>query len=152
MKEQCAVCCEPCLKQYHCPRCAAPYCGVQCFRSHKEQCTVQPAAEKEFPQTPYDVAVQRADEPPPGPSPTLVDEGDDELDVLRGCHLSALANHPGIRNQIKSAELQKLIRIVNNSRSRLDALDAALHNVSEFKEFCDLVLSVVHSCDQRAPS
>lgn len=80
----------------------------------------------------------------------MEDEGSDELEVLRGHHLSALANHPGIRGQLKTKELQKLVRIINNSRSRLDALDAALHNVPEFKEFADLVLSVVHSCNSRA--
>ncbi|CUG86262.1 Hypothetical protein, putative [Bodo saltans] len=150
-QEPCIVCSSLCSKGYHCPRCSASYCGVPCFRQHKDSCS-GPSAPVETPtMSTYDEAVRRVDEPSTvGASPPpLNDEGDDELEVLRAPHLSALANHPSIRNQLKSRELQKLIRIINNSRSRLDALDAALHNVPEFKEFADLILTVVHSCNER---
>jgi zinc finger HIT domain-containing protein 3 len=149
--ESCVICTSACVKGYHCPRCAAGYCGVVCFRKHKENCSGAPAPLETPAASAYDEAARRVDAPQAAGAspPPLNDEGDDELDVLRAPHLSALANHPNLRNQLKSRELQKLIRIINNSRSRLDALEAALHNVPEFKEFADLILTVVHSCNER---
>jgi hypothetical protein len=149
--EGCVICSQPCVKQYHCPRCAAPYCGVPCFRHHKEQCVEKSVRTVAPPATPYDTAIHRLESTAPTASPPVTDEGDDELEVLRSVHLSALATNRDIRDQLKSSELRKLIRIIDNSRSRLDALDAALHNVPEFKDFCDLVLQTVHGCNERVP-
>lgn len=40
---------------------------------------------------------------------------------------------------LKSAELQEIIRIIDGSRTRVEALEAGMHNVPEFREFVKLV-------------
>jgi hypothetical protein len=77
----------------------------------------------------------------------LLRDGAQELEILTPAHLSALANHREIRNQLKTKELQKLMKIIDNSRCRLEALEAALHNVPEFKAFCATVLQTVYNVD-----
>ncbi|EAN79260.1 HIT zinc finger, putative [Trypanosoma equiperdum] len=72
---------------------------------------------------------------------------DGSLVVLGEAHLAALARDAKLRNQLRSAELQRLLRIVNISRSRVDALEAALANVPEFKGFCENVLEVLGRVD-----
>jgi hypothetical protein len=63
--------------------------------------------------------------------------------VLNDAQLAQLASSPAIRSQLRTPELQRLLLTVDGSRSRLDALAAAQHNVPEFQAFCNLVLSSI---------
>lgn len=145
----CIVCEEPCAKLYRCRRCTKPYCSIACYKDHQlngERLGVCVAPVEPTPAlSSYDEAVARADATvATGASPPCAtEEPSGELTVLQSAHLVALANNPTIRNQLKTAELRKLLRIIDNSRSRLDALDAALHNVPEFREFCSDVLATI---------
>lgn len=70
---------------------------------------------------------------------------DNDLDllVLRDRHLAALAANPDLRQSLKSTELQALLVKIDSSRSRLEALAAARHNVPEFDAFCQQILSTL---------
>ncbi|RNF05128.1 zinc finger family protein [Trypanosoma rangeli] len=76
-------------------------------------------------------------------------DADGELVVLGEAHLSELAHNTNIRNKLRSSELQRLLRVIDSSRSRIDALEAAMANNPEFKEFCDNVLGVVNAAEMR---
>lgn len=67
------------------------------------------------------------------------------LEILSEAHLRALTDDEEIRKSLRSAELQTLIRNVDSSRCRLEALAAAQHNIPEFKAFCDAVLRNIHT-------
>ncbi|KAF8283926.1 putative HIT zinc finger [Trypanosoma cruzi] len=73
---------------------------------------------------------------------------DGELVVLGEAHLSELAHDTNIRKKLLSSELQQLLRVIDASRSRIDALEAAMANTPEFKEFCDEVLGVVSAAER----
>ena len=83
----------------------------------------------------YDTAVQQA---------TSAYDEEGNLVTLQEQHLVALLHNPTILNQLKSVELQKLIRVILNSKTRLDALDAGLNNIPEFHAFCCEVLATIH--------
>ncbi|ESL10030.1 hypothetical protein TRSC58_02242 [Trypanosoma rangeli SC58] len=76
-------------------------------------------------------------------------DADGVLVVLGEAHLSELAHDKNIRNKLRSSELQRLLRVIDASRSRIDALEAAMTNNPEFKEFCDNVLGVVNAAEIR---
>ncbi|KAG5469497.1 hypothetical protein LSCM1_02719 [Leishmania martiniquensis] len=73
----------------------------------------------------------------------------DAVYILQEKHLSALANHPRVRSALRSASLQKLIKTIDSSRSRLDALEAAQYNNAEFKGFCEEVMRVIAEVEGR---
>lgn len=153
-------CCCVCDKQlaatlYRCRLCRLPYCNATCFKRHQEGCPgnvaehdsqkQQQLTSSTDPATTYDDAVDRL-ESSPAITKRSREEDDhvDDLVVLRREHLSAIANNLSIRNALKSEELKKLVRIIDGSRSRLDALDAALHNIPEFREFCNEVIMTIY--------
>ncbi|KAG5495187.1 hypothetical protein JKF63_02242 [Porcisia hertigi] len=85
-----------------------------------------------------------------GPSAPAEYAGDaDAVYILQEKHLGALANHPRIRSALRSPSLQKLIKTIDSSRSRLDALDAAQYNNADFKAFCDEVMIVIAEVEGR---
>lgn len=65
------------------------------------------------------------------------------LTMLTEAHLGALANAPPLRRALKDASLQKLLHTIDRSRSRLDALEAALHNNPDFSQFCAEVRATI---------
>ncbi|KAG5493643.1 hypothetical protein JIQ42_02017 [Leishmania sp. Namibia] len=73
----------------------------------------------------------------------------DAVYILQEKHLGALANHPRVRSALRSLSLQKLIKTIDGSRSRLDALEAAQYNNADFKEFCDEVMRVIAEVEGR---
>nr|CCC94873.1 conserved hypothetical protein [Trypanosoma congolense IL3000] len=73
---------------------------------------------------------------------------DGVLSVLGQAHLTAISHNQWVRDQLKSVELQRLMRIIDNSRSRIDALEAGLANIPDFKAFCDGLLKVLAEADE----
>ncbi|KPI83145.1 hypothetical protein ABL78_7833 [Leptomonas seymouri] len=73
----------------------------------------------------------------------------DAVYILQERHLSALMNDANIRSALRSPSLQKLIRTIDSSRSRLDALDAAQYNNADFKKFCDDVMRIIAKAEGR---
>ena len=67
----------------------------------------------------------------------------DELLLLGPAQLAALAADAAVRNQLKSTELRVLVRSIDGSRSRLDALAAARGNIVDFDTFCRAVLHAI---------
>ena len=74
-------------------------------------------------------------------------EEESELEMLQRVHLQALEANPQIRDALKTKELQELIRNIDKSKCRLEALAAAEHNVPQFKQFCELLLEVVYGVE-----
>ena len=74
-------------------------------------------------------------------------EEESELEMLQRVHLQALEANPQIRDALKTKELQELIRNIDKSKCRLEALAAAEHNVPQFKQFCELLLGVVYGVE-----
>jgi hypothetical protein len=70
-----------------------------------------------------------------------------ELEILQTVHLNAIANDERVRDALKTPELQQLIRSIDGSRARLEALAAAQHNVPEFDAFCSHILSVIYGAE-----
>lgn len=73
----------------------------------------------------------------------------DAVYILQEKHLSALANDATVRSALRSPSLQKLIRTIDASRSRLDALDAAQYNNADFKRFCSEVMRAIAKAEGR---
>lgn len=86
----------------------------------------------------------------PQPSARTEYAGDsDAVYILQEKHLGALAHDPRVRSALRSPSLQKLIKTIDSSRSRLDALEAAQYNNADFKGFCDAVLRVIAEVEGR---
>jgi hypothetical protein len=130
---QCSVCVTS-RAVYKCKLCREPYCSAKCNSEHRGVCTRR--------QSEDDTSQQ--DRPQPAPS-SRVERDDDETDlfVLRAPQLAALANDPTLRKMLKSHELRALLTTIDTSRSRLDALAAAQHNIPEFRDFCRHVIGIV---------
>jgi hypothetical protein len=120
---------------YKCAQCKVPaFCSAQCQVTHKGVCAPRGEA----------ICVVQ-----PSAAHWHGERGDDgRLVILGERHLVALRSSNAIRGPLKSGELQDIIRRIDGSRCRLDALDAALHNVPEFREFCEVVLTTVHAADE----
>ncbi|GET91966.1 hypothetical protein, conserved [Leishmania tarentolae] len=73
----------------------------------------------------------------------------DTVYILQEKHLAALANNPRVRSALRNSSLQKLIKTIDTSRSRLDALEAAQYNNADFKDFCDDVMRVIAEMEGR---
>ncbi|KPA81103.1 hypothetical protein ABB37_04458 [Leptomonas pyrrhocoris] len=73
----------------------------------------------------------------------------DAVYILQEKHLRALVSDSNVRNALRSPLLQKLIRTIDSSRSRLDALDAAQYNNADFKQFCNEVMRVIARVEGR---
>lgn len=144
----CVTCDTHIAKLYRCSSCEAPYCTARCYKIHKAEMKCDDMKKKDAaPDASAETASVSSSHEKldvrAAAREALQEEGCDELVVLDEVHLVALAHDKTIRDQLKTEELRKLLRIVNNSRSRLDALDAAIHNVPEFKEFCLHLLQVI---------
>ena len=124
------VCCTCSVAgaKYSCPSCDVKYCSVACFKTHKAGCSVERS--KPLPEKRARVDLEQ-------------DESQLELEVLSEAHLAALCEDKRIISSLKSSELQETIRIIDGSRTRLDALEAALHNIPEFRSFVNHILEVV---------
>ncbi|AYU82205.1 HIT zinc finger containing protein [Leishmania donovani] len=86
----------------------------------------------------------------PQPSARMEYAGDaDAVYILQEKHLGALAHDPRVRSALRSPSLQKLIKTVDSSRSRLDALEAAQYNNADFRDFCDAVMRVIAEVEGR---
>ena len=134
---RCCVC-ESGRAVYKCRLCREPYCSAGCFSKHREGCT-RSGQNTELPtQTPP---------PQPAAEHREANHDDGELTVLRTPHLAALANDAKVREMLKSEELRKLLATIDSSRSRLDALTAAQHNIPEFRDFCRRILHVVDAAE-----
>ena len=66
------------------------------------------------------------------------------VEILSEYHTDLLQHDPRVRDHLRTAELRQMIKTIDSSRSRLDALEAALHNSREFNEFCRHLLRLIH--------
>ena len=155
----CVICQKP--ASYRCPKCRRSpgtyYCSAACNKHHTQELHTNDAeitkrirsgdcdeAEDSEPKT------DSCSNVPPIPGETVGDPG---LTVLQQRHLDALCGdayrgvETSIRDQLKCKDLQKLIVPIDGSRSRLDALAAAQHNIPEFNRFCQQVLRTIYSVE-----
>ena len=130
----CGVCHDK-FGRYKCPRCLdVMYCSVACHKAHKETCAPTPAVEEAKARK-----GKRSRKDPEAPFP-----GDDEPNtMLTRRQLHALASDPRVANEVKTTELQALLKVVDGSRSRIDALETAIHNVPEFASFVQNILRII---------
>lgn len=86
---------------------------------------------------------QRVDEPTAQISDTEATGSAPPTDpyLLREQDIENFYTNKRLRSTIQSAELQSLIRLIDRSKSKLDALDAAQANDPQFKAFCDELLN-----------
>lgn len=71
-------------------------------------------------------------------------DDDGNIQILGTRQLVALENDEKLRDMLRTRELRSMIKIIDKSRSRLDALEAAMHNSADFNSFCDYLLGVVY--------
>ena len=138
----CVVCDAHAAKLYKCSNCRVPFCSASCYRVHRGSSTCEAPVSASVPERPPPPEPSRGDEVAPVQTALPADEVDA---MLKERQCAALASDPRLRNMLKSAELHKVLRIIDNSRARLEALDAAMHNIPEFKAFCDDVLRCIDS-------
>lgn len=124
---------------------ASPHVTTSASESHAEEPPVSPLA---------DVAESAAGAKPDAKEAMEEEEeviaaDADAVYILQEKHLSALANDPAVRSALRSPSLQKLIRTIDSSRSRLDALDAAQYNNADFKHFCNDVMRAIARAEGR---
>lgn len=71
------------------------------------------------------------------------EEEDLSFAILGEHELNMLSHHKGIRSALRDSRLQSMIRSIDRSHCKLDALQLALKNDPCFKEFYDTTLSVI---------
>jgi hypothetical protein len=152
----CAMCGKP-RPRYKCSACAAPYCCVGCSRAHKAKCAGpalrRPEQDEEGENGGGNFggdAKRQRDEPSTvggrrDGAAAAEAAAEEDLQVLTSAHLASLKDNRGVRAALRSGELRTLIGVIDSSRSRLEALAAARHNVPEFDNFCQQVLRAVQS-------
>jgi hypothetical protein len=64
--------------------------------------------------------------------------------------LEALRADRDVRDQLRSAELRRVIATIDGSRAQLEALAAARHNIPEFDSFCEHLLHLIYSAETKA--
>ena len=64
--------------------------------------------------------------------------------LLTRRQLHALASDSRIRNEVRTPELQTLLKTIDSSRSRLDVLETAEYNIPEFSEFLRHVSQAIY--------
>lgn len=104
----CDVCSSAAAK-YKCPRCRVPYCGVACYKEHKESAACE-AAPKVVPEARVPTAAVATVVPPPLPPLSADVEGDlaDLQLVVPAERLAQLRASDAIRAQLKDSRLQKV--------------------------------------------
>ena len=172
LKKVCVVCNKP-RSQYCCRHCEARYCSAACYRQHEASGACLGPRREEFgrKRTRDDDEGEGSDVREDAVGSTShrsrrrsqqhqqQQQGDSKLDVpppndgdlsiLGEEHLAALNHDPKVRQQLRSRELQQLLVKIDSSKSRLDALEAAMYNVPEFATFCDHVLEKVYVVEGR---
>jgi hypothetical protein len=126
--------CVTCSRRavYKCRSCRAAFCSPACGSTHQREC---PGPQHTRVEAEVKVATNAR-----GAEALRPANPDEELLVLDHRHLECLRASPQIRNLLKTSELQTVVKTIDASRSRLDALEAACHNIPEFAEFCQEVL------------
>ncbi|KEG08612.1 zinc finger family protein [Trypanosoma grayi] len=162
------VVCEKDSSRYRCRMCRSPYCSAACHKAHRDPDALNHCSKLRQPGTDEEPQLQKEDEATVAVAPGVVGEvrsmkreresdgsfiygerdEDGELVVLGEAHLAALAQNAGIRKKLRSEELQRLLRVIDSSRSCIDALEAAMANTPEFKAFCDDVLGAVAAAER----
>ncbi|EPY16733.1 zinc finger family protein [Strigomonas culicis] len=94
--------------------------------------------------------VEQAAERPAAAPPAIEEENtEDVLYMLSDDHLAALAHDGDVRRQLRAHELQGTCRRICRCRSKLEALETAMHNNADFRQFCEAVLHVVAAVPRR---
>jgi hypothetical protein len=104
---------------YKCPQCRAPYCSIECFRSHKLRCPAQFAA----------------DAPPPAEYIPPAQSVKSPFESFR--------EHPQIIRALGDPRLQAIITRIDASPNREADLVRELEINPEFKLFVDQMLHCV---------
>ena len=100
----CVVCEAHAARLYKCANCRAPFCSSSCYRVHRGSSTCEAATE-----TPTDVDFKR---PASSHEPCVDDES---YAMLKEKQCVALASDARLRDMLKSKELHKVLRIIDNS-------------------------------------
>jgi hypothetical protein len=140
----CIVCDAHAAKLYKCSNCLVSFCSMSCYTVHRgsERCEEIAASKRQEEAKPlFERPGATSSASTKVPVSSTEDAEDHSMLKLRQC--AALAQDSGILDKLKSPELQKVLSIIDNSRARLEALDAAMHNIPEFKAFCAEVLSCI---------
>eukprot|EP00758_Cryptobia_borreli_P007886 Tbor_TRINITY_DN5337_c3_g2::TRINITY_DN5337_c3_g2_i1::g.4218::m.4218 len=80
---------------------------------------------------------------------TAADDSGQPLEVLQMRHLEAICSHKQIRDYLRTKELRAMIRAVDNSRCRLEAMEASMYNSPDFKAFCDTIIGCISEVECR---
>ena len=167
--------CVECDKEgsgYKCPRCRCPYCSLACFKLHKarmheeSEAPVAGGGERQkrnrgqqddrddSTREPALDVVEDATQVKVNPHLDLdEDEGEggtNDFSVLRNRHLRVLSSDPELKEALRTSELQQIIMTIDSSKSPVDALDAALYNVKDFKLLSDKVLNRIYAAEAKA--
>ncbi|KNH05421.1 Zinc finger HIT-type [Perkinsela sp. CCAP 1560/4] len=131
--------CDSASPKYRCPKCAdVRYCSAACYKEH--------ALGEHDRSNGLDVSPLSTEEQS-GPKEIDLPDQSGQLPDMEGLltrkQMHALATDEKIAHQLKSRELQELMRCIDKSRSRLDALETAEHNIPEFAAFAEHVAQVL---------
>ncbi|KAG0478914.1 hypothetical protein HPP92_013633 [Vanilla planifolia] len=107
---QCEVC-QDRLYKYKCPSCLMPYCSLECFKRHKENCCSMSSSPQE--ETISLMLPNRS---------FVVDE---TSWILGSEQLKCIAESISIQDALKDKELQKLIQKIDSSSEPEEELDKA---------------------------
>lgn len=156
------VVCSSLKPKYKCSQCKQPFCSAKCGKTHRQSndCQQQPTApstSEEGPQgnvepvgNPKRPREEVEDNAENGDESTIqgVFDEDGSIQILGERQLNAIRHDKKVRDMLRTKELRAMIKIIDKSRSRLDALEAGLHNSTEFNHFCDHLLGVIYgSCE-----
>ncbi|KAG0477229.1 hypothetical protein HPP92_014070 [Vanilla planifolia] len=129
---QCEVC-QDRLYKYKCPSCLMPYCSLECFKRHKENCCSMSSSPQE--ETISLMLPNRS---------FVVDE---TSWILGSEQLKCIAESIGIQDALKDKELQKLIQKIDSSSEPEEELDKAKER-DGFLQFTEKILSIISSKEQ----
>lgn len=139
----CIVCDVHAAKLYKCSNCRAFFCSAPCGKAHRGSAVCEEAMAATMTTTTQQESRKHFERPPVEQQECDARRVDDADGALKLRQCAALASNKRILNQLKSKELQRTLRIIDNSRARLEALEAAMHNIPEFREFCKEILTCI---------
>jgi len=139
----CNVCNDK-FARYKCPKCLdVMYCSVTCHKIHRENCSPSDELEREREKEKHRQEKRKRRKENSEAWAAQYGGTEEPHTMLSRAQLHAIALDPRVKDEVKTKELQDLLKVVDGSRSRLDALETAMHNVPEFRSFVDNLLRVI---------
>lgn len=144
----CVICLEK--PKYRCPACRVPYCSVNCFRKHREQCNTETRLVEE--KTPAFTAEAIKPEENKDDDESVADflNSDEEQDRVSLQNLKNLGESAALRSLLLNPHLRQLMVTLDQGDDKAKLMRACMQEPL-FVEFADCCLSIVEPSQNKDP-